>query len=85
MLGTGNTKFVRPVTIRLRRNSQDQVVVDASQAGRMLMRDWPGTHTARRQVAMDACLRVLRGEASPPIARGAFVAAALEAHILASD
>jgi Protein of unknown function (DUF982) len=85
MLGAGNTKFARPVMIRLARNSKDQIVVDASQAGRILMRDWPGTHTVRRQVAMDACLRVLRGEASPPIARGAFVAAALEAHILASD
>jgi hypothetical protein len=85
MLGTGNTKFARPVTIRLRSNSQDQIVVDAGQAGRILMREWPGGDTARRQVAMNACLRVLRGDASPPIARRAFVTAALEAHILAGD
>lgn len=31
------------------------------------------------QAAMEACLRVLRGEAPPTIARRAFVAAALEA------
>jgi hypothetical protein len=34
---------------------------------------------------MLACLRILRGEASSPIARGAFVAAVLEAHILTGD
>ncbi|MER8383231.1 MULTISPECIES: DUF982 domain-containing protein [unclassified Mesorhizobium] len=34
---------------------------------------------------MDACRQVLRGEAHPPAARRAFVAAALEAKILRSD
>ncbi|WP_366513592.1 DUF982 domain-containing protein [Mesorhizobium sp.] len=37
------------------------------------------------EVAMDACLQVLRGEAHPPAARRAFVAAALEAKNLRSD
>lgn len=34
---------------------------------------------------MNACLQVLRGEAHPPFARRAFVAAALEAKVLRSD
>jgi Protein of unknown function (DUF982) len=85
MQGIGNTRFARPVTIRLKRSSQDQIVVDASHAGRILMHEWPRKDSAKRQAAMDACLRVLRGEALSPIARRAFVAAAMEAHILAAD
>jgi hypothetical protein len=84
MQDVGNTHFARPVLIRLRKNARDEVVSDANRAARLLMRNWP-KDTAKRQAAMDACLRVLRGEASPPIARGAFVTAALEAHILAGD
>jgi hypothetical protein len=61
------------------------VVVDANRAGQILTREWPSGDSVRRQAAMDACLRVLKGEAFSPIARGAFVAAALEAHILAGD
>ena len=79
-----NTRFARPVTIRLRRNGRDEIVDDASRAARLLMRDWP-EDSSKRQVAMEACLLVLRGEAFSPIARRAFVAAALEAHILAGD
>ncbi|RUX83150.1 DUF982 domain-containing protein, partial [Mesorhizobium sp. M7D.F.Ca.US.004.01.2.1] len=41
--------------------------------------------TNKRKLAMDACLQVLRGEAQPPVARRAFVVAALEAKILRSD
>ena len=78
-------RSARPVTIRLRRNDRCEMVVDASRAGRILMREWPGEDSTKRQAAMEACLRVLRGEAFSPVARGAFVAAALEAHILAGD
>lgn len=81
----GNTRFARAVTIRFRRGGRDQIVVDVSDAGRILAREWPGGDSAKRQAAMTACLRVLHGEAARPIARGAFVAAALEAHILAGD
>src|SRR6476646_7188446 len=83
--GVGDTKFARPVTVRLRKGSRDEVVVDASRAGRILTKEWPGADTAKRQAAMEACLRVLRREAFSPIARRAFVAAALEAHVLAGD
>ncbi|MER9774910.1 DUF982 domain-containing protein [Mesorhizobium sp. M0220] len=34
---------------------------------------------------MDACLQVLRDKVQPPVARRAFVAAALEPKILRSD
>lgn len=79
------TRFARPVTIRLRKGSRDEIVVDASRAGRILMKEWPAGDSPKRQAAMEACLRVLRGEAFSPIARRAFVAAALEAHVLAGD
>jgi hypothetical protein len=85
MQQANNTHFARPVAIRLGRGCRDEIVVDASRAGRILMREWPAEDTAKRQAAMEACLRVLRGEAFSPIARRAFVAAALEAHILAGD
>ena len=80
-----STRFARPVTIRLRKGSRDELLVDASRAGQILAREWPAEDSARRRAAMEACLRVLRGEAFSPVARRAFVAAALEAHILASD
>lgn len=80
-----NTRFARPVTIRLRRNGRDEIVVDASRAGRILAHEWPVENSVKREAAMEACLRVLRGEAFSPVARGAFVAAALEARILAGD
>jgi hypothetical protein len=62
MQTVANTKFARPVTIRLRRNGRDEIVVDASRAARLLMCDWP-EDSVKRQSAMAACLLVLRGEA----------------------
>lgn len=85
MQGLGNVRFARPVTIRLSKGAGDEIVVDASRAGRILAREWPEGNTAKRQAAIQACLRVLRGEAFSPVARRAFVTAALEAHILTGD
>jgi len=85
MVSSANTRFARPVIVRFRRGGSDQIVVDVNHASRILTRDWPDKDSPKRQAAMSACLRVLRGEASPPIARGAFVAAAIEARILAGD
>src|SRR6476619_8044825 len=51
----GNTRFARPVTIRLRKGSRDEVVADAGRAGRILTKEWPGADTAKRKVAMEAC------------------------------
>ncbi|MER9882060.1 DUF982 domain-containing protein [Mesorhizobium sp. M0118] len=53
-------------------------------AASILLRSFPH-QTKKRNMAMDACLQVLRGEARTPVARRAFVAAALEAKILRSD
>jgi len=86
MQGVGSTRFARPVTVRLRRGSRDEIVVDdASRAGKILMHEWPNGDSAKHREAMEACLRVLRGEAFSPVARRAFVAAALEAKILTGD
>ena len=85
MHGLGNTRFARPVTIRMRRNSREEVVIDVGRASRILLREWPAADSEKRRAAMDACLRALKGEAFSPIARRAFVTAALEAHILAGD
>ncbi|MER9952462.1 MULTISPECIES: DUF982 domain-containing protein [unclassified Mesorhizobium] len=53
-------------------------------AATILLRSVPRP-TKKRKLAMDACLQVLRGEAQTPVARRAFVTAALEAKILRSD
>ncbi|MER8438729.1 DUF982 domain-containing protein [Mesorhizobium sp. M1312] len=55
-----------------------------SASATILLRSFPH-QTKKRKLAMDACLQVLRGEAQSPVARRAFVVAALEAKILRSD
>ncbi|WP_442921012.1 DUF982 domain-containing protein [Mesorhizobium sp. Cs1299R1N3] len=60
------------------------MVVEVNDAAAILLRELP-RQTEKRKAAMDACLRVLRGESHPPAARRAFVAAALEAKIPRGD
>jgi hypothetical protein len=74
-------RFARPVIVRT--GGSDRVVVDVNVAAEIL-KAFP-RETARRKAAMAACLRVIRGEAHPPVARQAFVSAALEVGILAAD
>ncbi|RWI33291.1 MAG: DUF982 domain-containing protein [Mesorhizobium sp.] len=81
---TGLRRFERPVVVRVGRHSSERIVSDVNEAAAILLRDLHG-QTEKRKLAMDACLQVLRGEAHPPAARRAFVAAALEAKILRSD
>ncbi|RWD52409.1 DUF982 domain-containing protein [Mesorhizobium sp. M2A.F.Ca.ET.039.01.1.1] len=78
------SRFERPVVIQTGRRGSERIVFDVNEAANILLRD---THrqTEKRKAAMEACLRVLRGEAHPPIARRAFVVAALEANILRGD
>ena len=45
----GNTRFARPVTIRLRKGSRDEIVVDASRVGRILMKEWPTALNVKRR------------------------------------
>ncbi|MER8548534.1 DUF982 domain-containing protein [Mesorhizobium sp. M1169] len=80
----GLSRFERPVVVKVSRHSSERVVFDVNDAAAILLRDVSG-RTEKRKIAMDACRQVLRGEAHPPAARRAFVAAALEAKILRSD
>lgn len=78
------SRFERPVVVQVTRHGAERVVFDVNDAAAILLRDLP-VQTEKRRIAMDACLRALRGECHPPTARRAFVAAALEAKILRSD
>ncbi|TIW05427.1 MAG: DUF982 domain-containing protein [Mesorhizobium sp.] len=78
------SRFERPVVVQVSRHAAERVVFDVNDAATILLRDLT-RETKKRKTAMDACLRVLRGESHPPAARRAFVAAALEAKILRSD
>ena len=75
-------RFERPVIIRA--GGSDRTIVDVNEAAQVLLKAFP-RETARRKAAMEACLGVIRGEALPPLARRAFVSAALEVGILAAD
>ena len=77
-------KFIRPVIIQIGRAGRERVVTDVGDAAQLLLRDWQH-ESKKRQAAMEACLRVLRGEARAPVARQAFVAAAIEANVLLGD
>ncbi|MER8556012.1 DUF982 domain-containing protein [Mesorhizobium sp. M1217] len=79
-----SSRFVRPVVVQIGGHDRERVIFDVNDAGTILLRSFPH-QTEKRKLAMDACLQVLRGEAQTPIARRAFVAAALEAKILRSD
>jgi len=47
----------------------------------MLLWQWPPGECLKRQRAMEACLKVIRGEKPPSSAQRAFVAAAKQARI----
>lgn len=79
-----SSRFVRPVVVQVGRHDRERIVFDVNEAATILLRSFPH-QTEKRKLAMDACLQVLRGEARTPVARRAFVAAALEANILRSD
>ncbi|ESY67374.1 hypothetical protein X743_27250 [Mesorhizobium sp. LNHC252B00] len=79
-----SSRFVRPVVVQIGRHDGERVIFDVNDAATILLRSFPH-QTEKRKLAMDVCLQVLRGEAQTPVARGAFVAAALEAKILRSD
>lgn len=81
---TGSNRFERPVVVQVSPHSSERVVFDVNDASNILLRHLHG-QTEKRKIAMDACLRVLRGETHPTAARRAFVAAALEAKILRGD
>ncbi|MER9586454.1 DUF982 domain-containing protein [Mesorhizobium sp. M0276] len=70
---TGLVRFKRPVVIQIGRHSTERAVFEVNDAASILLRDFGGRQTEKRKAAMDACLKVLRGDAHPPVARRAFV------------
>ena len=74
-------KFSRPVIVKI---GGERTVTDVDEAATLLLHRWHHQGPKRR-AAMDACMRAIRGEVGPPVARGAFVAAALEAKVLVAD
>ncbi|UCI31842.1 DUF982 domain-containing protein [Mesorhizobium sp. B4-1-4] len=78
------SRFERPVVVQVGRHGAEHIVFDVNDAADILLRDIQH-QTEKRKNAMNACLRVLRGEAHPPSARRAFVTAALEAKMLRGD
>ncbi|ESX59555.1 MULTISPECIES: DUF982 domain-containing protein [unclassified Mesorhizobium] len=81
---TGLVRFERPVVIQIGRYTE-RTVFDVNDAASILLRDLGGRQTEKHRAAMDACLKVIRGELHPPAARRAFVAVAREAKILRCD
>ncbi|WP_128293449.1 DUF982 domain-containing protein [Mesorhizobium sp.] len=57
-------------------------VRSAADAGKVLLREWPGHRGANHQKALEAVLEVLKGNAQPSVARDPFIAAAEESGIL---
>lgn len=75
-------RFTRPVVIQPGRIDRDRVVTNVRDAAQVLLREWPDDQTSeKRQAAMEACLRVFRGEGSARNARQAFIEAAKDARI----
>ena len=72
------------MVVQIGRHDRERVIFDVNDVATILLRSFPHQRE-KRKLAMDACLQVLRGEAQTPVARRAFVAAALEAKILRSD
>ena len=65
------------MVVQVGRHERERVVLDVNDAATILLRSFPNP-TKKRKLAMDACLQVLRGEVQTPVARRAFVVAALE-------
>lgn len=78
-------RFTRPVVIQPGRIDRDRVVTNVRDAAHLLLREWPEQSSEARQAAMEACLRVFRGEGSARNARQAFIAAAKDARIFVGE
>jgi ribosomal 50S subunit-associated protein YjgA (DUF615 family) len=78
-------RFHLPVVVQPRRIDRDRVVTTPAEAAEMLLRQWPDGEFSKRVKAMQACLKVIRGEKPPHIARTAFIAAAKEARIFIAE
>jgi hypothetical protein len=78
-------RFTRPVIIQPGRIDRDRVVTNVRDAAQLLLKEWPDQTSEKRQAAMEACLRVFRGEGSARNARQAFIDAAKDARIFVGE
>ena len=74
--------FHRPVTVQTGRIDRERLVLTTRDAAEVLLKDWPLAESRKRARAMELCLKVIRGEQPPHVARRAFVEAAREARVL---
>ena len=86
-MGTGRRqlRFHLPVVVQPGRIDRDRVVTTPAEAAEILLKQWPDGSFSKRVKAMQACLKVIRGEKPPHTARAAFIAAAKEARIFVAD
>lgn len=77
--------FHRPVTVQTGRIDRERLVLTTRDAAEVLLKDWPMPDSPKRARAMELCLRVIRGESPPHLARRAFVEAAREARVLVEE
>jgi len=78
-------RFSRPVVIQPGRIDRDRVVTNVRDAAHLLLREWPDQTSEKRKAAMEACLKVFRGEGSARSARQAFIEAAKDARIFLGE
>lgn len=75
-------QFVDPVTVDTDQGRRCRVVRDTLHAAEILLRRWPEVTRGREyQIAVRACLDVMRGRQAAATARRAFVLAAKKAGI----
>lgn len=68
--------FHQPIIVQTGRIDRERVILSTRDAAEVLLRNWPLSQSRKRTRAMEMCLRVIRGEKPPYIARRAFVEAA---------
>jgi hypothetical protein len=78
-------KFHKPVVIQPGRIDRDRVVMTPAEAADILLHGWPNVESEARNVAMKACLDVLKGAKPPRVARDAFIAAAKDVRIFLGE
>lgn len=75
-----DAQFDQPV--RLRQGERVEIVMDASQASRLLQRSWPATRGKWYHAAARACARASEGKTLPHVARTVFEKAAQESRLI---
>lgn len=74
-------RWQKPVTIEHGKAGRMRVISSTSEAGALLLLDWPQQGGAEHLLAHIACLAVLEGEMPPEHASAAFIKACEEAGV----